>query len=245
MTVLDLIKRSMRLLGALNIGDLPTDDEAEDCFTALNAMTSAWALEKLMMYTSSRALYAVVAGQQAYALGRGAGADWVADRPTYLDAAGLVLTNTDPTQVLERPLVIIRTKEQWAQIRLKGETSTLPTRIYLQPDFPNAQVAFWPAPTQDNQVALYTPSAVPEFTSLTQIVSLPPGYSRAVPYNLAVEIAPEFDEVNLSPTVMRIADESKNKLKQSVVSFNLQPLACEASLIGSRGGFNWLDGVIE
>jgi hypothetical protein len=237
MTVLDLIKRSMRLIDALNIGDEPTAEEAQDALLALNSMVDAWGTERLTMYATTRALYAIVAGQQAYTIGRGPGADYAADRPMYIDAAGLVIAQTDPTQTLERPIYIIRTNTEWARVRLKGETSTLPTDLYYQPGWPNGTIAFWPAPTNDNTLALYTPSAVAEFTSLTQVISLPPGYRRALPYNLAADFGPEFGVKKVPDDVLRIADESKRSLKRANVAIDF--LRVDKALRTNGGNFDW------
>jgi hypothetical protein len=239
MTVLDLIKRSMRLLTAINVGDVPTDEEAEDGLLALNSMVDAWGTERLTMYASTRALYAIVAGQQSYSIGRGTSpvADYVADRPMYIDAAGLVIAQSDPTQTLERPIHIIRTDTEWARVRLKGETSTLPIALYYQSSWPNGEIVFWPAPTNNNILALYTPTAVSEFTSLTQVISLPPGYRRALPYNLAADFGPEFGVNKVPDNVLRIADESKRSLKRANVKIDF--LRVDKALRSNGGGFDW------
>jgi hypothetical protein len=238
MTVLDLIKRSLRLLGALNIGDNPTAEEAQDALLALNAMTDAWATERLMMFTTGRNIYNLAPGQQVYQIGP-LGPDWIAPRPAYLDGAGLLITNTDPTQVLEQPLDVLRTDLQWARIRAKGITSTLPTTIYYDHGFSSGilnlgsgNVAFWPIPTFANQVALYTPTIIAQFTGLTQTISMPPGYNRALPYNLAIELAPEFDR-EPSEAVVAVALEAKASLKRA----NLQLNTLRTDLPrGERGG---------
>lgn len=239
MTVLDLIKRAMRLLNAINIGSEPTAAEEQDGFIALNTMVDAWATERLMMYTSTRGVYNITAGQQVYTIGRGAGADFAADRPMYVDAAGLIIQQSDPTQVLERPLHIYRTDTEWARVRLKAEQSTLPIAVYFESSWPNMTIAFWPAPTQNNQFALYTPTAVPEFTALTQVISLPPGYRRALPYNLAVEYAAEFGGTP-SDAVLRIADDSKANLKRANVKIDF--LRVDQALRPRGGAFDWQIG---
>ncbi len=235
MTVLDLIKRSLRLLGALNVGDNPTPDEQADGLMALNAMVESWASERMMMFTSTRQVFNVVAGVQVYLIGPTvSGSDWVAPRPMYIDNAGLLIAGSDPSGAYERPLRIIRTDSEWARVRVKGVTTTLPTALYYQSDFPNGQIVLWGAPSASSSVALYTPTAVSQFTSLTQAISLPPGYARALPYNLAVEFAAEFQK-EPSEIVMGIADQSKTAIKRS--NFKLSPIRLHLGI--GTSGMEW------
>lgn len=238
MTVLDLITRSMRLLGALNIGDNPTAPEAQDALIALNALVDSWATERLMMFTTGRNIYNLAQNQQVYQIGP-SGPDWIAPRPQYLDGAGLLLVNSDPTQTIERPLHVLRTDLEWARVRAKGITSTLPTKIYYDRGFStgsgnlgSGNVALWPIPTIANQIALYTPTIVSQFTGLTQTISLPPGYARALPYALAIEMAPEFDR-EPSQVVVAVREAAIASLKRA--NLQLEKLRTDLPR-GERGG---------
>lgn len=248
MTLLGLIKRAMRLLKVLNVGDEPTADEAADGMEAANAMTDAWATRRLLMYSTARNVYPLAVAKQVYQLGPNAvSPDWPGPRPVAVDYAGLLLANGDPAQVEELPLHILRTEAEFARIRMKALASTYPTSLYCDRWYNNpnpltsgvsnvgsANVFVWPVPTQVNSVALYTPLAISQFTALTQLIALPPGYARALPYNLAVEFADEF-EVTPSANVLRIAAESLDDLARA--NWRPRKLRANASLGGSiRGG---------
>lgn len=248
MTLLDLIKRSMRLLNVLNVGDPPTADEAADGMTAMNSMIDAWGTRRLLIYSTARNIYPLTAGKQVYQLGPNTTApDWQGPRPVAVDYAGLLLANADPTQAQEMPLHILTTEAEYARIRMKALTSTYPEALYCDRWYNNADpltssvanvgsanIYLWPAPTQANSVALYTPAAISQFTALTQLIALPPGYARALPYNLAVEFAPEF-EVTPSDTVLRIASESLADLAR--MNWRARKLRADSSLDKSaRGG---------
>jgi hypothetical protein len=249
-TVLDLITRSIRLLGAINLGDTPEADESANGLLALNAMTDAWAAERLMLYTTARNVWPLEPGQQVYEIGPNA-PDWAGPRPQRVDRAGLIIPDSDPTETLERPLHTIRTQAEYARIRIKGLQSTLPTKLYYDywfsdpspenasdADQGSAHVYLWPCPIQTGlSVALYTPYAIGQWNDLAQTVSLPPGYRRALAYNLALELAPEYDR-EPSPIVTAIAAESKEKIKAA----NLRAPRVRTDIGARRGAFDYLLG---
>lgn len=255
-TVLDLLKRSMRMLGAADIGEQPTADEAQDLLHALMGLTDSWACEALMSYAQSRNIYSLVAGQQVYAIGPGPQVDgvpppdWVAPRPTKIDGMGLIVPNTDPTGVLERPMHPL-TKSEYQRIRIKGITSDLPYAFYYDRWFSNsegaettdvgsANVFIYPSPLDSYQVALYAPLLIAQLTTLTQIVGLPPGYARAIASNLAIEMAPEFDR-EPSQALVAIAEESKANVKRGNVRLNT--LRVDRAMRSTHTGrFDWMIG---
>ncbi len=236
---------ALRKIGATNHGRISGPSVLADGLAALNVMVDAWALEKLMMYTTARNVYALVQNQGVYMLGP-QGPDWIGPRPMSIYAAGLLVGNTDPTQVYERPLKLLIDAE-WAATRLKNLTSTLPTHLYYDQYFNNpnsatspvgsGNVVLWPTPTQVNSVAIYSPQAVSNFTALTQVIALPPGYGRALPYNLAVEMAAEFD-AEPSDVVMGIAMQSKADIKRQNVAGGFGRL--DTGLGTQGGGYDWI-----
>lgn len=240
MTVLDLLKRSLRLLGVLNTGDEPTAEEQANGLVALNSFTNALALERLSMFAVVREVFHLQANQGAYTIGPTA-VDWETQRPMQIDDAGVILAGTDPTNTYEKPIKVLRSMEEYARIRLKNLPSAWPLALFYDYGYStdpnhtgNGTIAVWPVPTEFNQIALYTPQAISTFTKLTDQIALPPGYDRMLPYNLAVEWAPEFPGVTISPLVVAIAEESKEKIKRR----NARPgkLRCRDRAPQAHGG---------
>jgi hypothetical protein len=241
-TVQDLIYTALRSLGiGLNPGQTPNTAELSDGLAILNRMTNAWATERLTMFTSARTVQNLVAGQQVYQMGPGA-PDWDMPRPQYLDGAGLILTNEDPAEEYETPLVILRTDTEWQRVTVKALPSTLPVALYMEPDWPYAQVALWPAPTAINQIALYVPQAVSQFSSLSDTVSLPPGYEEALVYSLAIHLAPAWN-TEVPATVAALAMSAKDSLKRANVVATMGRLRVDPALQSRRGCWDWVLGV--
>jgi hypothetical protein len=64
-TVRDLIKGSLRLLGATATGETPSSEEQADALATLNALLDSWSLERLMITEKIREQFALVAGKQS------------------------------------------------------------------------------------------------------------------------------------------------------------------------------------
>jgi len=242
-TFLKLAKRAMRLLGVLEVGLEPTADEEQDLLEGGNAMVDAFALERLLIYTVARSVFALNAGQASYEIGPNADPTlgWVAQRPTYIEGAGLLFSLGSQTS--EQPIQIL-TPAEWRRERLKGFSTSLVTKLFYDHGFTNPNSAGadvgsgtvfpWPIPAGVGAIALYLPQSVLEFTSINQAVALPAGYKRALAYNLAVEIAGEFDTTP-SDTIVAIAMESKALIKRA----NFHPEKLGTGLgTGGGGGFN-------
>jgi hypothetical protein len=235
-TVLNLITRSMRLLQLVNEGDNPSAAQEQDGLEALNGMVDAWAIDRLLIYATTRAVFPFAGGKESYEIGPNA-ADWVAPRPSFIDGAGLLVTTGTETDELE---IKIWRDDQWRDQRVKNLSAggNFITRIYYDYGYSNADTAaadvgsgtvyVWPVPIAAGALALYTPAAVAEFTSINQRVALPPGYRRPLAFNLAVEIAAEYGKGSSVPqSVLAIATESKEALQR--MNLKLEPLKVDVA----------------
>ena len=222
-TVLQLLTRSLRLLGLLNSGDPPTPDEVQNSLEALNSLVGSWATRRLMVYARARLVFPLSPGQPSYEIGPQA-ADFVCQRPIYIDGAGILWAGG--SELFEQP-VHVCTPDEWRLNRSKTLSTggSIINEIYYDHGYSNANVTgaadagsgkifVWPIPAAASSLALYLPQAVSEFTSTSQTLSLPPGYRRALAYNLAIEEAPEFT-VEPSDLVVAIAQSSLENVMRS------------------------------
>ena len=68
-TTLDIISRALKDIGALEAGESPTSEAAQDAMDMLNDMIDSWSNEHLLIYNVSEIIFPVVAGQTQYTLG--------------------------------------------------------------------------------------------------------------------------------------------------------------------------------
>jgi hypothetical protein len=70
-TPLDIISRSLKDIGALESGETPAADAAQDAFEMLNDLLDQWSNEGMMVYYQTEIIFPVVNGQTQYTIGPG------------------------------------------------------------------------------------------------------------------------------------------------------------------------------
>jgi hypothetical protein len=218
-TALDIIKRSMRLLGVYSIGEEPSASESQDCLTALNALMGTLS-NSAMVYAKTLDSIAITAGQSSVTVGP-SGAT-VTARPVEVLSESYFLSSN-----VSYPLSVF-TLQQYNDLGLKT-TQGIPVGIWPQMDMPDVTLTFWPVPSQAMTLKLWSTKLLTSFPALTTAVSLPPGYDDAIAYLLAETIAPEF-QVEPPPSVMRGAQRSRRMLKRT--NLEVPKLSMPAEVVG-------------
>ena len=237
MTGLDLINRSLRLLGVLASGESASSSEATDGLNSLNDLIDSWSNENLLIPNKLREVFPIVVNQQSYTWGTGG--NFNSARPQKIENA-IIQLNTQ-TPALEIPLKIL-TKDQYAGIILKGIISTFPLYIYYDNAFPLGSVNVWPIGNQaGNNLVFYSWKPLTDVASLTTVISLPPGYARALRYNLAIELAPEYGKT-VSPEVISIAEVSRANIKRMNMNVDPKLLRVDDEIMSKPAVWNWLTG---
>lgn len=238
MTGLDLISGALRLVGVGASGEVPSANESQDALNALNAMIDSWSNEQLMIPNKVREVFPFVGSQGSYTMG--SSGNFNTTRPMKIETAILQLSNQVP--VTEIPMYIM-TKDQWAGILVKQLTSNLPLYLYAEGTFPLDTINVWPVPVDNtNSLVLYSWKPLTQLASTSVSTSLPPGYDRALRFNLAIELASEYGrEVPMNVTAL--AMESKSVLKR--MNTKPQYLQVDDALKAKPAVWNWRIGDVQ
>jgi hypothetical protein len=227
---LDIIKGAMRLVNALEAGAAPSGEDGDDALTALNDLLEQWSLERLTVFQVLNEQFTWASGQASQTIG--SGGDFATTRPTRLeegcfarDAAGF-----------DWPLKILDS-QGYQEIPLKSQGATVPGWIYYSPEMPLGKLYIYPVPAGAITVNLASLKRFSAFPDPATAVVLPLGYVRALKYNLAVAMAPEWIQRDASATVQSIAVESKAAIMRTNTTRPIMPRD-KALRPRFRGGYN-------
>ena len=207
----DIIEPALRDLGVLQAGEAATAADSADALVALNNLLDQWALEPLTVYTWTRTVKAITASDGEYSIG--SGGDVNIARPARIDRVTLIDTAQDPDH--ESPLARL-TEREYQNIPQKAQESEQPDSFYYNPTYPTGTLYLFPVPSgSDLSFAVYVQTAVPQFSTAQESVSLPPGYERMLVKNLALELAPSYGVRSLNPLLVAQAADAKAAVKRA------------------------------
>ena len=203
----DQINRALRLLGVLAENETPSAAMSQDGLMAMNQMIDSWDTERLSVFCTQDQTFTWPAGQITRTLGPSG--NFVGLRPVLLDESTYY---RDASTNVSFGIKFIN-QQQYNGIAVKTVTSTYPQVIFVNMGFPNVTMTVYPQPTRDLEWHFVSVQKLDEPATLVTDLLFPPGYLRAVTYNLAMDMAPEYG-VEPSPQVQRIAMTSKRNLKR-------------------------------
>ena len=225
----DIINGSLRLLGVLAEGEVPSAETLQDALNAMNQMIDSWNTERLSVFSTQDQVFIWPAGLLNRTLGPSG--DFVGNRTVLLDDATYF---KDPGTGVSYGIKFIN-QQQYDGIAVKSVTSTYPQVIFVNNTFPDVDMFVYPRPTRDLEWHFISVEELTQPATLATSLHFPPGYLRAFRYNLACEMAPEFG-VEPSSQVSRIAMASKRDLKR--INNPDDIMSMPYSLVATRQRFN-------
>jgi len=254
-TVRDLLNGAHRLLGLTDSGNVLPESVYQDNLPALNQMLESWNTERLSVFCTQDQVYLWPPGERVRTLGPsgdfalilgtqtpapmgtqdddfiGVDSPLNPQRPILLDDSTFF---RDPTTNVAYGIKFIN-QLQYNNIAVKTVTSTYPQVMFVNNTFPNITMSVYPVPNRELEFHFISVQPLTNPTTLETTLLFPPGYIRAFRYNLALELAPEFN-VNPSPDVRRVAMYSKRDLKR--INNPRDVMAMPYSIIARRNRYN-------
>ena len=202
----EIINGSLRLIGALAEGEVPSAETSADALMAMNQMLDSWNTERLMIYNTIDQQFTWPSDQITQTLGPTG--DFVGLRPVALDDSTYY---RDASTGVSFGIKFIN-QQQYDGIAVKTVTSTYPQVMWINMEYPDIAMTIYPKPTRALEWHFVSVQELTQPATLATELAFPPGYLRAFRYNLAREIAAEFG-IEPPRTVSQIANVSKRNLK--------------------------------
>jgi len=182
-TAADILTRAARALGYLGFTEVLSASDANAALDTFNAMLDSWSGgEFLTAYVTQEETFTLIIGQQSYTIGQSGTPDISLVRPFEIITARVRDTNN-----LDYKMNVIAQPE-WDDIGNKLITSQIPTTLWYYRTFPNGVINIFPIPLLPYTVYFTSTLNQVTFSTMTQTLSMPPGYERAYVLNLAVEL---------------------------------------------------------
>lgn len=253
-TTRELLSGAHRLLGLVNSGNVLPEAVYQDNLVALNQMIDSWSTERLAVFCTQDQTYYWEAGARIRTLGPTGDFvyilatqseipivtqdedyigvdDATTQRPILLDDSTYF---RDPATNVSYGIKFIN-QLQYNNIAVKTVQSTYPQVMFVNMTFPDITLSVYPVPSRMLEFHFISVQPLANATTLSTDLAFPPGYLRAFRYNLALELAPEFN-VEPPPEVRRVAMYSKRNLKR--INNPRDLMAMPYSIIARRNRYN-------
>ncbi len=226
-TALNIITKAMLKVGILTKTESPSSDEANDALDALNDLLASWSNESLLITSRVTEQFNLSSGVGNYTIG--SGQDFATIRPIKIVESHIINGIISYESMYQCP------DEVYQGLNLKTLQS-IPSLLNYTNAYPYGTIRLYPYPSTGYILSITSEKELDQFT-LNQTVNLAPGWNRALIYNLAVELAPEYGQ-QVDPLVLKIANDSKGQIAKSI----LRVRTMDAPPLSQIGMFNIYTG---
>lgn len=205
-TARQIIKKSLLKIGALVKSEDPSADEANDALDSLNQLIQSWSNDSSLIVSRAWETFTLQGGVSTYTMG--VGGNFNTARPINI-ISGYIRNGS-----VDTPLTIIG-DESYNSIGFKGITG-IPQFLDYDNANPIDNIRLYPAPSAAYSIFLLSEKPLASIASLDTDIIFPPGWERALIYNLAIELAPEYNQ-QVDAATAKAAAESLGMARSAII----------------------------
>lgn len=224
----DIIKRALRLVGALAQGETPTTDQVTEAAFALNGLVKAWQADGMPLWAIKTTNIPLAAGTSVYEIGVGKTVN-VAKPLKVIQA-----WNHNTTSNIDIPIRII-TRQEYNILGNKTSSGN-PIQVFYDPQTSSGFLSVFPVPStveqSANTISIVYQRPFEDFDVSTDIPDFPQEWYDAVTYGLACRLAPEY---GVPIPDRKTLWQEMTIIKQDALNFGLE----EGSLYFQRDNRSW------
>lgn len=217
----DTVRGALRLIQALTRGETMPASDGEDGLLALNDLLHSWYADNVLVPSLTREELSLSVGKAEYTIGDGADLDTT--RP--MSISSLVVRDGGTDYYLDEI-----PQEWWAAIAIK-DIKARPQQFYYEESYPNGTLRLDYEPDSAYPIFLSSYKPFSDFADLSDEMNLPPMYERALRFNLAMDLAPEYGR-EVPQTVAMQAEKALNDVRQRNFGNRPQEAEIDYSLTG-------------
>lgn len=237
-TALNLCEDAAREIGVMGEGNGLSAADANFLLGKLNRLLDNWNGERAAVYASAFNSFTLTPALSPHTIGPTAATFTMTIRPVELVSCALILTGGSLPIYLP---MAVRDNQWWADQTVPTLSTSIPTDVYYQPDWPLGKLYFWPVPDTAYQVDLETRVLLAS-VALDTTISLPPGYRDALTLSVAEAACGSFGRA-VSPDLRQSAAQARARV---FANNDVTPtLVTQDSGMPSGQGsyFNWRSGL--
>lgn len=200
-----MIVNSLININERPIGSSLTATEQTYYLGKMNAMLESWSLERLMIPSITQGSLGLTSGLGTYTIGSGGAFNMA--RPTKIIKAFIRDSASADTDVKVIPY------DRYDSIVQKSVAGAYPTYLYYDQAY-NAglgTINLYPLPKSGLTLFIDAWVQLQSFANVSTVLTMPPGYQRAIEANFAIECAPGYK--GISQELLIIAKQSKAAIK--------------------------------
>jgi len=232
-TVNDLLVLALIDSGILGQGQIAQAEDINNAFKRLNYITAQWNRKRWMIYNLTD-VSVVTTGAETYSIGPGG--DFDTPRPDRLEDGNFLRQRAQAgVEQIDYPLQLLPSHEDYNRIRLKT-MGTWPSIIFYDSNWPNGTIYAWPVPNANlYELHILVKHQITQFTSLTQVINLPPEYEAALLYNLMVRLRVAY-RMPADPAMIALAKDALNVIRGANVQTPTSKMP--PAVIGAQRSYN-------
>ncbi len=215
-TALNLITDVLLDMGVIADQETPTAAQSVGALTKLNDLIESWNLDPQKLYGATQYILPFVSNHGVYTIG--SGGDLNIARPNDITAAFVRNTFAVASQQQDLPITILN-DQQWADIPVKEQVGTFPYAVWFNMTYPLIEAYVTPIPTGSNYSLILWDNNDNATLSLNTVLSLPPGYKRALKYGLFIELAAGY-QIAVPESISTLAATSKMSIDRQNLQIN-------------------------
>lgn len=226
-----IILQAQKAAGIIGVGQAASGEDTSDAQFHLNTMIGQWNRKRWLVYHLIDTAFTST-GAQSYTVGPGG--NFNIPRPDRLEAAYFRQLITSSPNLVDYPLDILQSREDYSRIRLKTLT-TWPQSIFYDSAFPLGSVYPVPIPQAALfEIHLVTKDTLSTISNLAAVYNLPPEYDAALMWNLAVRLRAAY-QMPPDPVAIGLAKDALNVIRNADAQIHRLRMP---SAIKGRGIYN-------